>query len=169
MLILWYKLVALISLPAQGRCTCLSQKPWRFEGGRSWRRRSGQCWARVPRASKNSFTKVRKHVCRTRMAFNGILDQVEPPSTSTACFISSCVSELQFKAPITKSSHIPESLCQLNKLQVTKGFTQRTLERLWVSPLSSVLCPVNVWLITQNSNSQADVVSPVHEAANQIS
>lgn len=59
-LILWCKLVALISLPAQGRCTCLSQKPWRFEEGRSWRRRSGQCWARAQRASKNSFTKVRK-------------------------------------------------------------------------------------------------------------
>lgn len=48
----------LLALPAQGRCMCLWQKPWRFEEVHSRRKRSGQSSARVQTASKNSFTKV---------------------------------------------------------------------------------------------------------------
>lgn len=143
MLILCKSLV-LISLPAQGRCTCLSQKPWRSEEGRSWRRRSGQCWARVPRASKNSFTKVRKHVCKTTDPFSW---NPWRSHVSFACWLLASFFLLLVSCHLKLPAHMA-------------AIFQRI----------SVLCFVDVWLVPSHTKTPAHLlVSPVNKAANQIS
>lgn len=141
MLILCKSLV-LLSLPTQGRCTCLLRRPWRSEEGRCWRRRSGRCWARVPRASRNSFTKVTPARVQKHGSFS-----MECSTKSGQLPLALIVDRLFFqslgceaKLPSQMADGFQRVFCRLNKLQVTKGGRHK-----------SALCPVDVWLVTKRN------------------